>query len=195
MDMVAILDMQIPALFMEDFNSIQFNIQFVPACVVPLTKRFLQGFHLGMVTRLAEVLRRRQTLISAASAPTTASRGSSSSSLSLLVDAARHLTVADLRYAERRPDLPSSPPVRRPGNAAAAAGIAAGLVMHTWIKHHRHLRAVPITDGEPTVALLLLWEADHGQHFPCRATILFRRLGVFAKKFADAVAADAELSQ
>ena len=67
--------------------------------------------------------------------------------------------------------------------------------MHTWIKHHRHLRAVPVADGEPTVALLLLWEADHGKPFPCRATILFRRLGVFAKKFADAVAADVELSQ
>ena len=171
---------------------------FVPASFDMLTKKLLHDFHLGMVTRLAEVLRRRQQLISAALPPPSPPSGLSSGSsapLSILADPARQLTVADLRHAERHPAPPPTPPARRPGNAAAAAGLEAGRVLHTWVKHHRHLRAVPIADGEPTVALMLLWEADHGKTFPCRAVDFVRRLGVFAKKFSEAVAADAELSQ
>ena len=171
---------------------------FVPASFDMLTKRLLRDFHLGMTTRLAEVLRRRQQLISAASPPPSHPSdlpSGSSAPLSILADSARHLTVADLRHAERHPAPPPKPPARRPGNAAAAAGLEAGRVLHTWVKHHRHLRAVPIADGEPTVALMLLWEADHGKTFPCRAVDFVRRLGIFAKKFSEAVAADAELSE
>ena len=65
--------------------------------------------------------------------------------------------------------------------------------LHVWIKQHRHLRAVDVDCGEPSVALLLLWEIEHNTRFPCRAPALSARVGLFTKTLIDAVTADSEL--
>ena len=49
--------------------------------------------------------------------------------------------------------------------------------------------------GEPSVALLLLWEADHGKPFPCRTNDVGGRLNTFSWKLMDAVELDSELSK
>ena len=66
--------------------------------------------------------------------------------------------------------------------------------LHLWIKQHRYLRAVPIEQGEATIALLLLWEADHGHPYPSQAVELVGRLSTFCKRLKEAVAADEELA-
>ena len=38
-----------------------------------------------------------------------------------------------------------------------------------WIQQHRYLQAVDVAEGEPSMALMLLWEVDHGRSFPTRA--------------------------
>ena len=35
-----------------------------------------------------------------------------------------------------------------------------------WLRHHRYLRPVDVADGESGMALLILWEVDHGCTFP-----------------------------
>ena len=35
-----------------------------------------------------------------------------------------------------------------------------------WLQGHPHLRAKEAREGEPTVALLILWEVDHGWAWP-----------------------------
>ena len=67
--------------------------------------------------------------------------------------------------------------------------------LHLWLKRHPHFREVPVRDGEASIALLLLWEVDHGKQFPSRATDLSGRLGGFTRQLITAVAADTELSQ
>ena len=39
--------------------------------------------------------------------------------------------------------------------------------MAFWLRGHRHLRPVEPQDGETAMALLILWEVDHGQRWPC----------------------------
>ena len=56
------------------------------------------------------------------------------------------------------------------------------------------LRAVPIDKGESSIALLLLWEADHGTPFPTQAVELRGRLSTFTKRLKDTVGADHEMS-
>ena len=70
----------------------------------------------------------------------------------------------------------------------------ATLGLPKWIKEHRFLKAVPLESGEPSVALLLLWEADHHRHFPTTAEDIRGRMTAFTKSLSDAVAADTELS-
>ena len=65
--------------------------------------------------------------------------------------------------------------------------------LHLWIRQHRYLRAVPIDQGEATIALLLLWEADHGHPYPSQAVELVGRLSTFCKRLKEAIAADEEL--
>ena len=70
----------------------------------------------------------------------------------------------------------------------------AGLV--DWVKKHRHLSPAAVDDGETSMALLLLWEVDHGRPFPCsgaqnRSAIL---LG-FTRRLKAKVTADKELGQ
>jgi len=68
-----------------------------------------------------------------------------------------------------------------------------GLALHRWIKQHRHLWAVSVDQGEPSVALLLFWEADHGAPYPSKTGVLVRRLMAFTKRLKEPVAADSEL--
>jgi hypothetical protein len=56
------------------------------------------------------------------------------------------------------------------------------------------LRVVAVTKGEPSVALLLLWEADHGQLYPSQAAGMWGRMVAFTKRLQKAVTADAELA-
>ena len=71
----------------------------------------------------------------------------------------------------------------------------AGLSLPEWIKQHRFLKACVVASGEPSVALLLLWEADHGSLYPSRAVDTTGRLSTFTKRLKDAVAVDAELQR
>ena len=78
---------------------------------------------------------------------------------------------------------------------APLIGVAAALSLGTWVKAHPHLQAVPLAQGEPSVALLLLWEADHHRLYPCSKVDLSFRLHAFTKRLLDAVGADDELSR
>ena len=53
--------------------------------------------------------------------------------------------------------------VFRAERRAANAGVGA------WLQGHPHLRAVEAEAGEPAVALLILWEVDHGRQWPSEA--------------------------
>ena len=71
---------------------------------------------------------------------------------------------------------------------------AAALSLDTWVKSHPRLQAVPLAQGEASVTLLLLWEADHRQLYPCGKVDLCFRLNSFTKRLVDTVAANSELS-
>ena len=156
----------------------------------------LRSFHLSLCERLAEVLRRRERLMDE-------QRGSSSSSSStnpatggLTQSSTRELTVAELRAAEQSaPILPPVDPAQPHSRAFRDLKRNAALSLQTWLKEHPHLQAVPLNQGEPAVALLLLWEADHKQLFPCGKADLRARLNYFSKRLVDAVEADSELSK
>ena len=137
-------------------------------------------------------MRRREPLSAAAasrSAPAPAPQVGSSSA----GDTSRQLTVLDLRQAERAPPvhLPAAPVVHLSRKVAVAATREAAASLHTWLARHPHLRQVPVERGEPSVALLLLWEADHGHLFPSRVTEMKQRLCSFTRIV---VAADHALS-
>ena len=161
----------------------------VSSWLVPVLLRDLQQ---GMMSRLAEVLRRREVLMAAANPPSAAP---SPARVLPGVDAVRQLTVADYRAAESHPAPPATPPVRARGShATVAPRVEVTLALPAWVKQHKFLRAAPLAHGEPSVALLLLWESDHGKLFPCRTTDLAGRLTTFSKQLQDAVAVDPELS-
>ena len=166
-------------------------LDFIPPQVNWLSRTFLKDFHMGMVARLAEVLRRRECLISAQSNQT-ASSSTGARPSSSTVDAARTLTVADLRQAERASLPPSAlaQAVRRTYKGAFVATREAATS-----RRHRHLRETAVAQGGSSVALLLLWEADHGIMFPSRMAEMKQRLGAFTKNLLDAVVADSELSK
>ena len=48
-----------------------------------------------------------------------------------------------------------------------------GLV--SWVKSHRYLQAAALTEGETTMALLILWEVDHSMPFPSQGPGIERR--------------------
>ena len=160
---------------------------------------FLQDFHVALAERLAEVLRRREELIAMTSSRlvTSAASTATSSSTSSSVASQRQLSVAELRAAERTSSSSCSsgvaPPPQVGSKALAAQKRIAAQTLHLWIKQHRFLRAVPIEQGETSVALLLLWEADHGRPYPSQAVELVGRLTTFSKRLDEAVAADEEL--
>ena len=110
----------------------------------------------------------------------------------------RNLTVAEVRAAETAPVVavawvPLS--AHRDVSQRVRAGKReAVLTLHTWVKQQPHLKAVPLKDGEPSVALLLLWEADHHKIFPCGKSDIKSRVLNFTKSLVGVVAADTELS-
>ena len=62
-----------------------------------------------------------------------------------------------------------------------------------WVRTHRYLLTEDVLTGEPGVALLLLWEVDHGRAWPTTAR---NRTGVlvgFTRRLAQQVAKDDEL--
>ena len=74
----------------------------------------------------------------------------------------------------------------RDAMAEADAGLAA------WIKGHRYLQPVDVEDGESGLALLLLWEVDHGRPYPRQggqAAVLHG----FANRLSKRIQEDAEL--
>ena len=69
------------------------------------------------------------------------------------------------------------------------AGLAA------WIRSHRYLQPVEVTEGESGMALLMLWEVDHGRPYPRmggdgQAVVLMG----FTKRLQRRVQEDSELS-
>ena len=154
----------------------------------------LRNFHVSLCERLADVLRRRERVMD--------EKASSSASFSTLPHGGvprlplRELTVAELRSAETAHPVPSSAsePAQPHSRAFRAQKQAAALTLQSWVKKHPHHQAVPLGQGEPSVALLLLWEADHKQFYPCGKADLSSRLNYFSKCLVDAVTADCELS-
>ena len=88
---------------------------------------------------------------------------------------------------------PVQPTLTAPRNQVAREKRKAVLELPKWIKEHKFLRAVPVEQGEPSVALLLLWEADHGKAYPSRAVELVGRVSTFTAAVHDAVGVDNEL--
>jgi hypothetical protein len=107
----------------------------------------------------------------------------------------RNLTVADMRAAEQQaPPVAPPDPAQPHSQAFRQQKQTAALSMQSWLKEHAHLQAVPVEQGEPSVALLLLWEADHQHPYPCGKADLTASLNYFSKRLVDAVAVDTELS-
>ena len=182
----------------------------LPSSVVNV---ILQDFHRGLAERLALVLRRREELVAKnPSSETPASITSAAPprpSRSFLApipfySQARGLTVAEMRAAEhaattssaststtsqRRAHPPPPPKVVQAQARAAAASL------RQWLKAQPHLHAADLEKGEPAVALLFLWEADHDRLYPSRAADLALRVITFSKRLQEAVAADTELSE
>ena len=97
-----------------------------------------------------------------------------------------------------RLQAPPAAPVVRPRTAPRSKQFVdtrrqATLSLPEWLKRHRCLKACTLATGEASVALLLLWEADHGTTFPSRSVDLTGRLSTFTKRLKDAVAVDPEL--
>ena len=183
-------------------------------CADSLVVSMLRDFHRGLAERLAEVLRCREELLAQASSSSGANAArdaltstSTSTAFSLVGHAARQLAVVELRAAEQlafssntasAPMPIASASLRRPTRRSSRAQLAAqkwsaASSLHLWIKRHRFLRAVALEQGETAVALLLLWEADHGCPYPSLAGELMGRISTFCKRMKEAVTADDEL--
>ena len=64
-----------------------------------------------------------------------------------------------------------------------------------WIRDHRYLRPAGLYVGEPSQALLLLWEVDHQQAFPHNGgTDPASIVQSFTRRLKRLVAADPELA-
>ena len=65
-----------------------------------------------------------------------------------------------------------------------------------WVRHHRYLAPVDINDGESGIALLILWEVDHGRPFPTHGGAgLTAALVGFTRRLKVRVQRDAEMSR
>ena len=166
---------------------------------VPLAKHpgLAATFHLRLAERLAEILRRREEI----GRP----RRGGDPERAVVAPARpfpawgvpeRQLSAADLRRLERAPPPPPAvpPPMRRHRSAAEQAqrrtaeqGLAA------WLRQHQHIGRCSIEMGEPSAALLLLWEGDHGRPYPSDATSTRGRLTTFSKRLMEAVDAHEDL--
>ena len=169
----------------------------------------LRTFHLGLAEWLAEILRRREELVALARAAA-ARLAAPADPLEeparkrpAWATAQRQLSVGQLRELERQPPAPlqQTAAVARPsGNEErrldAERRRVAAQTLHDCVKQLRaqnRVHPAPLEEGEPSVALLLLWEADKGAEYPSGATALSGRLTTFSKRLAEAVEADDEL--
>ena len=75
--------------------------------------------------------------------------------------------------------------------AEADKGLAA------WVKGHRYLVPTAVESGESGMALMLLWEVDHGRSFPSQGggQGLAGALAGFSKRLQERATQDTELSQ
>jgi len=71
-------------------------------------------------------------------------------------------------------------PCSRVEQRKADAGVNAGL--GEWVRQHQYLTAAEEGGSEPSAALLLLWELDHGRQFPGRE-LWEDRLRAFTRRF------------
>jgi hypothetical protein len=154
----------------------------------------LRAFHLKLCDRLAEVLRRRERLLEDIATASTPAQAPVPPRRSV-----RDLTVAEVRAAEQVALAPGQvnpvPPTPQVSSSTLREQKkVAALSLTPWVKTHPHLQAVPLDQGEPSVGLLLLWESDHHQLYPCGKPDLRFRLNAFSKLLVDSVAVDAELS-
>ena len=63
-----------------------------------------------------------------------------------------------------------------------------------WLRGHRYLRPVEVSEGECSMALLLLWEVEHGRSFPINGEVdRSRVLTGFTRRLLRRVAADEDL--
>jgi len=111
----------------------------------------------------------------------------------------RHLSVQELTDLERANPRPAPKVAKHRRPTTRASRIAerstkreAIMNLGKWIKEHRFLRASTLEEGEVSMALLILWESDHGSAFPGPDT-LQRRLSTFSKRLSETVEADDEL--
>ena len=62
-----------------------------------------------------------------------------------------------------------------------------------WLTQHRYLQPVDVDQGECSMALLLLWEVEHGRSFPTMSVDATGTLLGFTRRLLHRVAADSEL--
>ena len=122
------------------------------AWIAPVMKHF----HLGMVERLVEVLRRRMRVMELAAPPPSDPAPSSGPPPLTPAQRASQLTVAELRTAETRPPSPRRPvPPPQPRILVERQKRSVALVLHMWVKEHRFLKTASVEQGESSVALLI----------------------------------------
>ena len=83
-----------------------------------------------------------------------------------------------------------------PARAHTLSMADADLQLASWLRNHRSLRPVPVENGESGMALLLLWEVDHGCSFPSLASgSQSSLLNGFTRRLQFRVSRDPELSE
>ena len=83
-----------------------------------------------------------------------------------------------------------------PALALHTKSLAANLEFADWIRAHRFLQPVPVEYRESGMALLILWEVDHGCSFPSMAGEgPSSLLAGFNRRFKDRVRRDPTLSE
>ena len=99
--------------------------------------------------------------------------------------------VAWRRRTEAAEEFQAPPPRTRTVITSINATLA------PWIRQHRYLQPTEVEFGECSMALLLLWEVEHGCSFPTQGDGSDRPavLEGFTKRLISRVAADPELSQ
>jgi len=97
--------------------------------------------------------------------------------------------VAGWRRAEAQHEPGVAPVLLARGQVAVADRRLA-----VWVRDHQYLGASD--NSEPSMALMLPWEVDHGAEFPYfgKGEAATRLMG-FMKRLKQRVAADAEMSQ
>ena len=137
----------------------------------------LPPYHV-LTPRRSSSNRRREQRIAQGSVQLTAGV-SSSAGLGPPRDSVRGLAVAALGAAEAS-SFKIAPAPSGKSNATIsqirADKLPAALTLDTWAKPHPHLQAVTLEQGEASVALLFLWEADHWQLYTCEKVDICVRL-------------------